>query len=86
MAKPPNRVASALAGGAGCASQPATEDLVTAILSLGHLPTQSKRATVEEKRLAVRLIRARKAGTLSSQQEELLRALEPATRPHPEHS
>ena len=76
MAKPANRVASALAGGAVCASQPDTEDLVAAILSLGHLPTQSKRATVEEKRLAVRLIRARKAGSLSSHQEKRLRALE----------
>ena len=62
------------------------EDLVTAIVQLGHLPTQSSRSSAEEKRLAVRLIKARKAGTLSSQQEARLRALQPATRVDPEDS
>ena len=46
--------------------------LVDAIIALGHLPTQSKNSTVDEKQLAVRLIKARKAGSLSSEQEDAL--------------
>ena len=78
-----NRLRDALTGGDSGASQPATQDLLNAILQLGHLPTQS---TAEEKQLAVRLIRARKAGTLSSQQEAQLFTLQPSTRVHPEDS
>ena len=77
------RLQAALAGGGtgapgrrrvgtrGIRSQP----LVDAIIELGHLPTQCKNASLEEKRLAVQLIRARKAGWLSSQQEDVLRIL-----------
>ena len=46
--------------------------LVEAIQQLGHLPTQSKNSSQAEKTLAVRLIRARKAGSLSSEQEAAL--------------
>ena len=46
--------------------------LVEAIQQLGHLPTQSKNSSQAEKTLAVRLIRARKAGLLSSEQEGAL--------------
>ena len=81
-----DRVRAALAGGDGGASQPAVQDLVNAILQLGHLPIQSSRSSAEEKRLAAGLIRARKAGTLSWQQEAHLRALQPATRVDPEDS
>ena len=52
-----------------------SQQLVDAIIELGHLPTQCKSASPEEKRLAVQLIRARKAGSLSSQQEDVLRIL-----------
>ena len=71
---------AALAGGPGGDSQPGMQDLVNAILQLGHLPSQSNRSSAEERRLAVRLIKARKAGTLSCQQEAQLGALQPATR------
>ena len=46
--------------------------LVEAIQQLGYLPRQGKNSTIEEKHLAVRLIRARKAGLLSSEQEGAL--------------
>ena len=46
--------------------------LVEAIQQLGHMPTQSKNSSQAEKTLAVRLIRARKAGSLSSEQEAAL--------------
>ena len=75
-----DRLRAALAGGDGGAPQPSMQDLVDAILQLGRLPSQSSRSSAEEKRLAARLIRARKAGTLSWQQEAHLRALQPATR------
>ena len=60
---------SASGGATGCGRD---QELVDAIIQLGHLPTQSKNASAEEKRLAVRLIRARKAGSLSSEQEAAL--------------
>jgi hypothetical protein len=41
-------------------------------MELGYLPTQSKNSTVEEKQLAVRLIKACKAGSLSLKQEAAL--------------
>ena len=43
--------------------------LLEAIQQLGYLPRQGKNSTAEEKHLAVRLIKARKAGSLSSEQE-----------------
>ena len=46
--------------------------LVEAIQQLGYLPRQGKNSTIEDKRLAVRLIRARTAGLLSSKQEAAL--------------
>ena len=46
--------------------------LVDVIIASGHLPTQCSHSTVAEKQLAVRLIRARKAGSLSSEQEAAL--------------
>eukprot|EP00959_Pyramimonas_sp_CCMP1952_P326669 6837977-Pyramimonas_sp.AAC.1 len=47
-----DRLRAALAGGDGGASQPAAQELVNAILQIGHLPTQSGRSSAEEKRLA----------------------------------
>ena len=71
------RLQAALAGGGTGApgSRKTTERLVQSIIELGYLPTQCKDASLEEKRLAVQLIRAKKAGVLSSQQEEVLRIL-----------
>ena len=77
------RLQAALAGGGtGAPGRPRvgareirSQELVDAIIELGHLPTQCKNASLEEKRLAVQLIRARKAGSLSSQQEDVLRIL-----------
>ena len=74
------RLQAALArGGGGAPGRPLggapgrhVQQLVDAIIELGYLPTQSKYSTVEEKQLAVRLIRARKAGSLSSEQEAAL--------------
>ena len=74
------RVLDALAGGVGGASQPDMQELVDAIIVLGHLPSQSKSSSTEEQRLARRLIKARKAGTLTWQQEAQLGNLQPATR------
>jgi len=59
------------AGARGSRSQ----ELVDVIIELGQLPTQCKKSSLQEKRLAVQLIRARKAGALSSQQEDVLRIL-----------
>ena len=56
----------------GNLAQGAAQHLVDAIIALGHLPTQSKKSSQAEKTLAVRLIRARKAGLLSSEQEGAL--------------
>ena len=77
------RLQAALAGGGtgapgrhrGGARGSRSQELVDAIIELGHLPTQCKNASLEEKRLAVQLIRAKKAGALSSQQEDVLRIL-----------
>ena len=71
------RLQAALAGGGTGApgSRKNTERLVHSIIELGYLPTQCKDASLEEKRLAVQLIRAKKAGALSSQQEDVLRIL-----------
>ena len=77
------RVQAALArGGGGAPGRPLggapgrhVQQLVDAIIELGYLPTQCKDASLEEKRLAVQLIRAKKAGALSSQQEDVLRIL-----------
>ena len=66
------RLQAALARGRGGAPQPAVQQLVDAILQLGYLPRQAKNSTAEEKHLAVRLIKARKAGSLSSEQEAAL--------------
>ena len=74
------RLQAALArGGGGAPGLPPggapgrhVQQLVDAIIELGYLPTQSKHSTVAEKQLAVRLIRARKAGSLSSEQEDVL--------------
>ena len=51
------------------------QELVDAIIELGHLPTQSNNSSAAEKILAVRLIRARQAGSLSSEQERLWTSL-----------
>ena len=75
-----DRLRAALAVGDGGASQPAVRELVDAIIELGHLPSQSRSSNTEEKRLAVRLIKARKAGTLTCQQNAQLANLKPATR------
>ena len=77
------RLQAALAGGGtGAPLRPRvgareirSQELVDAIIELGHLPTQCKKSSQKEKRLAVQLIRARKAGSLSSQQEDVLRIL-----------
>ena len=53
-------------------AQGAAQHLVDTIMELGYLPTQSKNSTVEEKQLAVRLIKACKAGSLSLKQEVAL--------------
>ena len=56
----------------GSASQPPSakmEELMDQISQLGHVPTQAKTASAEEKSLAVRLRRARKAGSLTREQE-----------------
>ena len=49
------------------------QELVDEITQLGHVPTQSKNASVEEKRLAVRLSKARKAGSLTSRSPQPLK-------------
>ena len=74
------RLQAALAGGGtGAPGRPRggapggrVQQLVDAIIELGYLPTQCNHSTVAEKQLAVRLIRARKAGSLSSEQEAAL--------------
>ena len=74
------RLQAALARGGGGAPGPQVggdrarpvQQLVDAFIELGYLPSQSKNSTVEEKQLAVRLIKARKAGSLSSEQEAAL--------------
>ena len=74
------RLQAALAGGGagapgrsrGGVSGVCVQQLVDAIIELGHLPTQCKKSSAEEKTLAVRLIRARKLCSLSSKQEAVL--------------
>ena len=74
------RLQAALAGGGTgapgrpCGGAPGgrVQQLVDAIIELGYLPTQSKNSSQAEKTLAVRLIRARNAGYLSSEQEGAL--------------
>ena len=61
--------ASQPAVASGGAAQPALQELVDEIIQLGHMPKQTKNASVEEKRLAVRLVEARKAGSLTREQE-----------------
>ena len=80
MAASGNCLRAALPGGDGGAAQPGMQALVDAIIVLGHLPSQSRSSSREEKRLAVRLIKARKAGTLTCQQKGQLANLKPATR------
>ena len=53
-------------------AQGAAQHLVDIIIELGYLPTQSKNSTLEEKQLAVRLIKACNAGSLSLKQEVAL--------------
>ena len=74
------RLQAALArGGGGAPGLPLggapggrSQQLVDAIIELGHLPTQSENSTLEEKQLAVRLIKACNAGSLSSKQLSLI--------------
>ena len=56
------------------------QGLVDAIIVLGHLPSQSRSSSTEEKRLVVRLTKARTARTLTWQHEAQLENLKPATR------
>ena len=67
-----SRGASQLVVASGGAVQPALQQLVDVIIQLGHMPKQSKNASVEEKRLAVRLAKARKAGSLTTGQGAVL--------------
>ena len=67
-----SRGASQPAVARGGAGQLALQVLVDEIIQLGHMPKQSKNASVEEKRLAVRLVEARKAGSLTREQEAAL--------------
>ena len=67
-----SRGASQPAVASGGAAQPALQELVDEIIQLGHMPKQTKNVSVEEKDLAVRLIRARKAGLLTREQEAAL--------------
>ena len=80
MAASGERLRAALPGGDGGAAQPGMQALVDAIIVLGYLPSQSRSSSTEEKRLVVRLIKARKAGTLTCQQNAQLANLKPATR------
>ena len=79
--------ASQPAVASGGAARPALQELVDEIIQLGHMPTQSKNASIEEKRLARRLIYVRdgirgagKAKKLSPEQEAELEALQEAPR------
>ena len=67
-----SRGASQPAVACGGAVQPALQELVDEIIQPGHMPKQSTNASVEEKRLAVRLVKARKAGSLTREQEAAL--------------
>ena len=74
-----SRGASQPAVASGGAAQPALQELVDEISQLGHMPKQTKNASVEEKRLAVRLVKARKAGSLTREQEAALDKLAQAS-------
>ena len=84
------RLQAALArGGGGAPGRPLggapgrhVQQLVDAIIELGYLPTQSKHSTGAEKQLAVRLIKARKACSLSSKQEAALENLAQGAAQH----
>ena len=84
------RLQAALAGGGTgapgrpCGGAPGgrVQQLVDAIIELGYLPTQSKNSSAEEKTLAVRLIKARKACSLSSKQEAALENLAQGAAQH----
>ena len=84
------RLQAALArGGGGAPGRPLggapgrhVQQLVDAIIELGYLPTQSNHSTVAEKQLAVRLIKARKACSLSSKQEAALENLAQGAAQH----
>ena len=76
------RLQAALARGGGGAPGGRSQQLVDAIIELGYLPTQSKHSTVAEKQLAVRLIKARKACSLSSKQEAALENLAQGAAQH----
>ena len=65
LMQPVDGVAEARGRGRSVASRC---QLVEAIQQLGYLPRQGKKSTIEEKHLAVRLIKARKADSLSSEQ------------------
>ena len=64
----------------GCAGQRALQKLVDEMIQLGHIPTQSKNASVAEKRLAQWLSKARKAGSLTREQEAALDKLPQARK------
>ena len=55
------RGASQPAVASGGSAQPALQELVDEIIQLGYMSTQSKDTSVEEKRLAWRLYKARRA-------------------------
>ena len=75
-----SRGASQPAVASGGAAQPDLQELVDEIIQLGHMPTQSKHASIEETRLARRLIRARKAGSLTREQVAALDKLLQASK------
>ena len=64
----------------GGAAQPALQELVDEIIQLGYLPRQSKNtASAKERRLYLRLWRARTAGSLTKEQEAALDKLAQAS-------
>ena len=64
--------ASQPAVASGGTARLALQELVDEIIQVGHMPTRSKNASVEEIRLARRLSRLRKAGSLTREQEATL--------------
>ena len=63
----------------GGAAQPDLQELVDEIIELGHMPKQTKNTSAEEKLLAVRLVQARQAGSLTREQEAALAKLAQAS-------
>ena len=51
------------------AARSALQELVNEIIQLGQMPTPSKNASIQEKRLATRLSKACKEGLLTTEQE-----------------